>query len=142
MQPIVISGQVPAQKNRKIISRNRKTGNMFLRQDDRTKQWQSIALFELMQQKIKPITAYPTSMVCVFHMKDGRQRDLDNCLSSVLDVLKKGGIIEDDDWKHICPITLDCSGVDRENPRVEIYFDEAEESTPIPAGAENKSEAF
>ena len=43
----------------------------------------------------------PVSVVLGVSFKDGRRRDLDNALTSVLDLLKDSGLIGDDDWLHV-----------------------------------------
>lgn len=83
-------------------------------------EWKEDAAWQLKREK--PVAEYPVAMTCVFYMKDKRGRDLDNCLSAVCDALVKAEIIKDDSWQNLCPITIDCQGVDKE-PRVEIYLD-------------------
>lgn len=84
--------------------------------------WEEDALWQL--KKYKPLVNYPASMTCIFTMKDNRHRDLDNCLTSVQDVLMKAGILKADDWQSLRPITIDCAGVDKTDPKVEIWFDD------------------
>lgn len=84
------------------------------------REWEEQALWQLKGKK--PVVKYPVAISCMFYMKDNRHRDLDNCLSSVLDVLVKAGILEGDDWKRVSPITIDCGGVDKK-PRCEVFFD-------------------
>lgn len=50
----------------------------------------------------------------------GRRHDVDNTVPKfILDGLVEGGLIEDDDSRHIKKLTLEC-GVDRSSPRTEI----------------------
>mgnify|MGYP004470064481 FL=1 len=62
--------------------------------------------------EIKQIIYYPTN----------RRHDIDNSVPKfILDGLVEGGMIIDDDSKHITKLTLECF-VDKENPRTELYF--------------------
>jgi hypothetical protein len=47
---LVISGETPSQKNRKIISMNRATGRPFLRSAPAVKEWQESASQQLIEQ--------------------------------------------------------------------------------------------
>lgn len=117
-----LSGQVPSLKNSKQIFVNRKTGKRFITSSQSSKQWAEDAMWQLKGKK--PVESYPVAVTMVFYFKGKHRKDLDNACSSVLDVLKTAGIIVDDDWTHVCPITIDCGGIDKAEPRVEIYLDE------------------
>lgn len=117
-----ISGQVPSLKNQKQLFLNRRTGKMFISSSKASKEWVKDALLQLRGKT--PVNTYPIAVTMVFYFKGQHRKDLDNCASSVLDVLKSSGVIVDDDWKHVCPITIDCGGVDKSDPRVEIYLDD------------------
>lgn len=119
---IVISGAVPSLKNSKQLFVNRRTGKSFITSSQLSKQWVADALWQIKQ--CTPVEDYPVAVTMVFYFKDKRRRDLDNSCSSVLDVIKTAGVIIDDDYQHVCPITIDFGGVDNLNPRVEIYIDE------------------
>ena len=56
------------------------------------------------------------------YYQTGRRHDIDNSTPKfILDGLVEGGMIVDDDIKHIQKLTLSCH-VDREHPRTEIRF--------------------
>lgn len=122
---MTLSGNVPSQKNRKIISVNRATGARFLRSAPAVKEWQEQAIMMLkLQFKGLKTTDYPINISMVFYFGDNRRRDLDNALSTVMDALVAAEVIEDDDNKHVECITIQYGGLDIVNPRVEIFFDE------------------
>jgi len=56
----------------------------------------------------------------VFYPSTRRKGDLDNKATSILDLLKDAGVIEDDNWFVIPTLFLIFGGVDRQNPRCEI----------------------
>lgn len=112
---VTISGQTPAQKNRKIISYRGKTP--FLRTADSVKVWQEAAAEELRLQDI--VYKGRVRVEYNFFVKDNRRRDLDNMIASVNDALVKAGIIEDDNWQTLIIAGADAK-IDKENPRAEI----------------------
>ena len=119
---IVITGNVPSLKNSKQLFKNPKTGQTFITSSTRVKEWMVDAHWQL--KGLPPVSGYPVAITMIFFYPTAAVKDLDNSCSTVLDGIKKAGIIEDDDYTHVCPITLDFGGVDKENPRVEIYIDE------------------
>lgn len=122
---VTITGNVPSQKNRKIISRNRATGRPFLRSAPAVKQWQEHAEGQLRKQwRGLSMTDYPITVTMVFYFDNLRRHDLDNALSTVMDALVAAEVIEDDSAKYVECITVQYGGHDKINPRVEVYFDE------------------
>lgn len=122
---LVISGSTPSQKNKKTISLSKATGRPFLRTDPKVKEWQEKACLELkMQFKDYKVTNYPISATLIFFYADNRKHDLDNSASTVMDSLVNSGVIEDDNIHFIDCLTLQYGGVDKANPRAEIYLDD------------------
>ena len=122
---LVISGNTPAQKNAKRVAINRRTGKPFIMSEPATKLWQKTAHFELLQQfKGYRVSLYPVTVTMVFYFDSMRRRDIDNCCASVMDALKRAEIIEDDDYAHVDCIQLQYGGLDRKDPRCEVYLDD------------------
>jgi Holliday junction resolvase RusA-like endonuclease len=122
---LTIKGNVPSQKNRKIISVNRATGRPFLRSAPAVKEWQESALYQIKAQwKNCKVTGYPISLVVVVYFDSLRRRDLDNALSSIMDALVAAGVIEDDNVNFVDSISVQYGGHDKLNPRVEIHLDD------------------
>lgn len=123
----VIHGQTPAQKNSKQMAYNRSTGKMFPVSSAVTKKWKRQAIKELKALlaagEVTPITE-PVSLTLVLHVQDNRPRDNDNMLSSIQDLLVELGVIEKDNWQRLNPVTVECAGIDRDNPRAEVWLDE------------------
>ena len=121
---LVINGTVPSLKNSKQIFRTA-SGRPFITSSDKAKTWMTTAVAELQEQfKGYKITDYPISVVLVMYNKDRIRRDLDNQTSSILDAMRHAGVVADDDWKHIDCLTIQFGGIDKLNPRCEIYIDE------------------
>ncbi len=122
---LTISGDCPSKKNNKRIVTNRKTGKPFIISSERHNTWESTALVELKQQfEGCKVTDYPIGITAIFYNGSKRRKDLDNQISSVLDVMVKAGVIEDDNVNFIDSIQLQYGGVDKEAPRVEIFLDD------------------
>lgn len=122
---LTISGNTPAQKNRKIISVNRATGKPFLRTAPAEKEWRAKAVLELKSQfRGYKVTDYPINVSIVVYFDSKRRRDLDNCVSSIMDAMVEAEIIEDDNTNFVECITVSFGGVDKENPRAEVMLDE------------------
>ena len=117
---LVISGTTPSKKNSRI---NTRSGRSF--PSKRFTDWEKPALLELQTQfKGLKVTDYPISLTLVFYNSDRRRHDLDNQASSILDTLVKAGVIEDDNQNFVNSIHLQYGGLDKENPRCEIFLDD------------------
>lgn len=119
---LVIRGNTPSKKNNKRIVTNRQTGKPFIMSSKQHNDWESGAIKEIRNQAslADGIIEYPASLRVTFFASTARKFDLDNRLSSVLDVLVKAGVIEDDNYSFVDPIYIKFGGVDRANPRAEI----------------------
>lgn len=115
---LIISGTTPSKKNSRI---NTRSGRSF--PSKRFSEWEKVILPELIQQaKGSIITEYPISVTMVFYNIDKRRHDLDNQAASVGDSLVKAGVIQDDNQNCIDRLQLQYGGVDKVNPRCEIYI--------------------
>lgn len=121
---LTIHGNTPSQKNNKEIAM-RKDGTRFVRSNDRVKAWQQTAIQELaLQFRGYKVTDYPISINLVFYFDNNRRHDLDNAAGGVMDALVKAAILEDDNVHFVECLTLQYGGIDKTNPRCEVYLDE------------------
>ena len=136
---ITIHGQTPAQKNGKSVGVT-KTGRTFVASNKQVKDWQKEAIKELEMQDVK-FRGGRLRIDYMFYVKDNVQRDTDNMISSVNDILqvagadkapdKKGklkpvkgtGVIVGDHWQVLKLGDSDVE-IDKENPRVELTISE------------------
>jgi Holliday junction resolvase RusA-like endonuclease len=123
MRKLTIKGSVPSLKNQKQIFVNKRTGKPFITSSQASKVWTEDALWQLKGQK--PITEYPVTVAMTFYFKGKHSKDLDNCTTSVLDVLVTAGILEDDDCFHVDNLEISFGGIDKEDARVEVVIVEA-----------------
>ena len=122
---LVLDGNVPSQKNGKVISVNKKTGARFIRSNDRVKNWQESAIESLSKQFAGfVITEYPVAVSIVFYFDNNRRHDLDNACSGIMDALVKAKIITDDNVNFVNCVQLQYGGIDKVSPRAEIYIDD------------------
>lgn len=116
---IVINGSVPPKKNsRNILIRQGRVINV---PSSRYARWETDSLWQV--KGLKPLSGAPVSLQATFYVADNRQRDLDNMLASINDLLVKAGVLASDAWQYLNPINISCAGVDKSNPRVEIILD-------------------
>ena len=89
------------------------------------REWKQSAIQELaLQFRGYRVTGYPIDLSLVFYFDNERRHDLDNAAAGVMDALVQAGVIEDDNVKYVSCPTLQYGGVDKTNPRAEIYLDE------------------
>jgi Holliday junction resolvase RusA-like endonuclease len=120
---LTIPGNVPSQKNGKMISFNRRTGQRFVRSNDRVLEWKAFAVKVLEDQfKGYMVTEYPLIVMLVFFFDNKRRHDLDNAAAGVMDALRDAGVIVDDNVNYVNVLSLHYGGLDKENPRVDIYL--------------------
>lgn len=101
-----LEGEVPSKKNSRI---NTRSGRSFPNQ--KYVHWHDTALVPVnlqwhLQSKKEPIKG-PCALSVTFYHGDLKQRDSDNQLSSILDLLKDAGVIPDDNWKIVRKISVD-----------------------------------
>lgn len=97
---IVLTGSIPSKKNNRI---NRGDGKSFA--SKKFVQWQDAAI-STVRQHTRLRFMQPVSIeVIVYFGTDGRA-DLDNRLTSILDMLVEGAILPDDKWQIIPLIAL------------------------------------
>lgn len=140
---IVIFGQTPSKKNNKQIRQNRKTGQRFIGSSDIAKDWEINALTQLKQER-RRFNKCRIQIDYMFYVVDDVQRDLDNMVASVNDVLQQAnalatikngkpkmlkgtGIIYGDHWQKLRLGSADAE-IDRQNPRAEIIITELDVS--------------
>ena len=98
---IELAGLPPAKKNSR---RNFKSGVSL--PSVRYELWQKYAVAEISEVwNEEPIQM--TSSICLtLGISDKRRKDLDNMLTSVLDMLVHSNVLEDDDWRICSNITV------------------------------------
>lgn len=135
---LTILGQTPAQKNSKQIYTNSRTGKPFITSSNLVKEWQYNALMQLRQFKHR--FKGRVQIEYMFYVVDDVQRDLDNMMASVNDILQQAnalmqikagkvkpvkgtGIIQGDNWQLLRVGSADAA-IDRKNPRAELIIKE------------------
>lgn len=135
---IVITGQTPSKKNSKRILKNFATGRHFIGSSEIALDWAEAALTQLKQCKYRFRTRVQIDYM--FYVEDDTQRDLDNMITSVNDILQaanrayilqrgqmkpaKGtGILKGDHWQLLRIGSADAA-IDRKNPRAVMTITE------------------
>lgn len=95
MIEIRLSGAIPSKKNQRI---NTKSGRSFASKE--FTDWQTDALWQVRQQtRTRFLVPVSVDIICLFGRKT--VSDLDNRLSSIMDMLKESLIIRDDKWEFV-----------------------------------------
>lgn len=120
---LVVVGRTPSKKNsRNIFVRSGRIVNV---PSKLYKEWHEHAIIQLRQQFAGyKIAGYPIAVDVVIYYATQHRHDLDNALGSIMDSLVDAQIIEDDDVEHISQITIQHGGLDKKNPRAEIFIED------------------
>lgn len=122
---LVIEGNVPSQKNQKKVAYNRATGKPFIMSSKTVQEWKKQAVASLaLQFSGYKVTSYPIGVTIIFYFDNKRRHDCDNVAAGVMDSLTQAGVIEDDSVSYVDCLTIQYGGVDKVNPRAEIFIDD------------------
>lgn len=119
---LVVTGQVPAQKNKHVSWYNKNSGRVVNTTHRSVITWQEDVAKQLALLYQRDTPTEPVTITYKFFVKDNRRRDIDNMICSINDALKKAGVILDDDWKHLSIGSAEAE-IDKENPRAELWVD-------------------
>lgn len=116
---LVLYGNPATKKNSMQIFKNPRTGQPFLTQSKRYKDYARDCGRQI-TGKYKKNIDYPINLKCVYYRKTKHRVDLTNLLAATCDILSDCGVIKDDNCKIV--VSHDGSRVkyDKECPRVEI----------------------
>lgn len=122
---LVLYGNPATKKNSMQIFKNSRTGQPFLTQSKRYKDYARDCGRQITGKYKKKID-YPINLKCVYYRKTRHRIDLTNLLAATCDILSDFGVIEDDNCKIV--VSHDGSRVkyDKECPRVEIEIEKVE----------------
>ena len=116
---ITITGRIPSKKNaRQAINMG---GRCILIPNKLYKEWHRDALIEVAQQVDHKAQPFGKEIRIVMFAPDARKFDLTNKAESCMDLLVDAHVIEDDNYEIVPRLILEFGGIDRENPRAEIY---------------------
>lgn len=122
---LVLYGNPATKKNSMQIFKNSRTGQPFLTQSKRYKDYARDCGRQITGKYKKKID-YPINLKCVYYRKTKHRVDLTNLLAATCDILSDFGVIKDDNCKIV--VSHDGSRVkyDKECPRVEIEIEKVE----------------
>ena len=102
-----IAAPVPSKKNNRVVLKN---GVNIPSREFRA--WHRANISGLKRRAFEHgAFTCPVSIAVGIGFKNRIRRDLDNALTSVLDLLKDSGIIEDDDWNHVRRVSCEVAGI-------------------------------
>jgi len=97
---LVLEGSIPSKKNSRI---NTSDGKSFPSKD--FVQWQKSALTQVRMQTQKRFYN-PVSLEVIIYFATDARADLDNKLTSILDMLVEGMLLRDDKWQEVPMIAV------------------------------------
>ncbi len=118
---IEIKGRIPSKKNaRQALNFG---GRCILVPNKLYKQWHKDAMAQIDQSSLftQRIEQLGKEIRIVIYAPDARKFDLTNKAESIMDLLVDAKILEDDNYEFVPRLILEFGGIDRENPRAEIY---------------------
>lgn len=126
LMELVLYGNPATKKNSMQIYKNKKTGQSFLSQSARYKEYAKDCGRQITGKYKKEID-YPINLKCVYYRKTKHRVDLTNLLAATCDILTDYGVIADYNYKIVK--SHDGSRVifDKDRPRVEIEIERIEE---------------
>ena len=118
----LFSGRIPSKKNSKRIIRVGRRSMLVSSKQHEI--WEEQMLWELKNQDIpkEPFKGNGIHILLDFYTPDRGRADLTNKAESIMDVMIKAGIIEDDSWWIVNGIDLRFRGLDRKDPRCIVYL--------------------
>ena len=116
---IILYGNPATKKNSMQIYKNSRTGQPFLTQSKRYKDYARDCAMQI-TGKYKQGIDYPINLKCVYYRKTKHRVDLTNLLAATCDILTDCGVIADDNYKIVRSHDGSRVDFDRDNPRVEI----------------------
>ena len=119
---LTIEGETPSKKNSRI---NTRSGRSFPNKN--YVEWQKRAIKHIQIMDFKPCKTEGLKIRMTFTHGDKRRRDSDNAVSSILDMLVKSGILQDDNWQIVKYLEV-INEYEKEAPRCRIEIYEGEET--------------
>lgn len=117
---LIIKGDCPSKKNSVSLFRHKITGKWMKAPGPNYNRWHASALEQV---KDVPKVTEPIDYVFMkIYPKTFRKSDSSNKGESVMDLLVDAGIIEDDNWFVVPEVRPRFCGVDKHNPRVEVFI--------------------
>lgn len=125
MKPkIILKGRIPSKKNNFVITV--KNGRILKFPSNAYQTWHKDAKIQ-MQEQMPSLFNQGSGVLeghalrIVLFAPDLRAFDLTNKAESIMDLLVDTGFMADDNYNVINKLLLEFGGLDRENPRAEIY---------------------
>jgi hypothetical protein len=116
---VTITGRIPSKKNSKILVFRGK--RPILLPSQAYKKWHKSAVAEVLEQGISTISNISDIQADIW-FPDNIRCDLTNKAESIMDLLVDCNVLEDDRWQITGPLYLCPKGIDKENPRAEVYI--------------------
>lgn len=118
-----LKGVPRTKKNSQSVITNQRTGRPMIIQSKAYREYEKECLEQIRGLGLDRMNIdFPVNVMCLFFMPTKRKVDLQNLVSAAMDILVKGGVLEDDN----CTIVYGNDGsrvlFDKDNPRTEVII--------------------
>jgi Holliday junction resolvase RusA-like endonuclease len=113
---LTVRGLIPSKKNSRV------SAGRFTVASPKYRDWETDACLQILNYKGADLSLVDVQLE--FWMPNNVQRDLDNMVTSVFDMLQAAGVIRGDHWQCLPSFYARAGGIDKINPRVEIWLKE------------------
>lgn len=118
-----LSGIPRTKKNSQSVISNPRTGRPMIIQSKAYREYENECLEQIKGLGLDTMQiAEPVNVMCLFYMPTKRKVDLQNLVSAAMDVLVKGGVLEDDNYRIVYGNDGSRVLFDKDNPRTEVYI--------------------
>lgn len=118
-----LSGIPRTKKNSQSVISNPRTGRPMIIQSKAYREYEKECLEQIKGLGLDTMQiAEPVNVMCLFYMPTKRKVDLQNLVSAAMDVLVKGGVLEDDNYRIVYGNDGSRVLFDKDNPRTEVYI--------------------
>lgn len=118
-----LSGIPRTKKNSQSVISNPRTGRPMIIQSKAYREYEKECLEQIKGLGLDTMQiSDPVNVMCLFYMPTKRKVDLQNLVSAAMDVLVKGGVLEDDNYRIVYGNDGSRVLFDKDNPRTEVYI--------------------
>lgn len=118
-----LAGIPRTKKNSQSVISNPRTGRPMIIQSKAYREYEKECLEQIKGLGLDTMQiSDPVNVMCLFYMPTKRKVDLQNLVSAAMDVLVKGGVLEDDNYRIVYGNDGSRVLFDKDNPRTEVYI--------------------
>ena len=120
-----LEGAPRTKKNSQSVITNPRTGRPMIIQSKAYRDYEKTCLEQIRAKGLDTLNVdFPVNVKCLFFMPTQRKVDLQNLVSAAMDILVKGGVLADDNYRIVTGNDGSRVMYDKDNPRVTVIIDD------------------